>query len=129
MTREDVKKLLPFIEAFIKGKIIQYQKSNGKWIDIDKPCIKNMCDNLESYRIKPESKYRPFTNTKECWLEMLNHQPFGWLKGKDSDNHYVLLTYIDEKNISLNSNNGWSFVDIMNNYTFVDGSIFGIKEE
>lgn len=34
------------------------------------------CDNIE-YRIKPEPKYRPFKDAKECWQEMQKHQPFG----------------------------------------------------
>ena len=129
MNRDEAKQLLPIIKAFSEGKVIQCVKSNGEWIDMDNPDVENMCDALKYYRIKPIPKYRPFKDAEECWNEMLKHQPVGWLKDKDSDKHYILLTYIDGNNIGLNGNNEWNLVDIMACYTFFDGAPFGIKEE
>ena len=34
MTREETKELLPIIQAFIEGKIIQYKNGRGEWVDI-----------------------------------------------------------------------------------------------
>ena len=76
MTKEQAKALLPFIQAFSEGKTIQF-KSNGKWVDLDSA---SFMLTPERYRIKPESKYRPFKDATECWQEMLKHQPFGWEK-------------------------------------------------
>ena len=38
--------------------------------------------NSQDYRIKPETKYRPFKDAEECFEEMKKHQPFGWIKDK-----------------------------------------------
>ncbi len=129
MNREQAKKLLPIIQAFAEGKTILVQE------DIDWRYLSDDADfnlNPLRYRIKPEPKYRPFTNADECWQEMQKHQPFGWIKDKQ-DGSYVLITNVnddeDSGGMSINSNGGWNFVGLMDNYTFADGTPFGIKEE
>ena len=82
MTREEVKEMLPVLQAFVDGKTIESRCIKGDkslWYDDEDPSFD---DDLE-YRIKPEQKYRPFANAEECWNEMQKHQPFGWLKTKD----------------------------------------------
>ena len=69
------------------------------------------------YRIKPKFTYRPFKNAEECWQEMQKHQPFGWVKCADK---YFSISAID-------SNNNYE-IDF-DNYTFADGTPFGVKEE
>ena len=49
MTRNEAKKLLPIIEAYITGKDIQ-KKESGTWMDIDP----NLEEFAIEYRIKPE---------------------------------------------------------------------------
>lgn len=66
-----------------------------------------------------EPKYRPFKDVKECWNEMLKHQPFGWLKDKERD------CYIFLNNISESTGLNFTF----NHYVFADGTPFGIKED
>ena len=129
MNREQAKKLLPIIQAFAEGKTILVQE------DIDWRYLSDDADfnlNPLRYRIKPEPKYRPFTNADECLQEMQKHQPFGWIKDKQ-DGSYVLITNVnddeDSGGMSINSNGGWDFVGLMDNYTFADGTPFGIKEE
>ena len=80
MTREEAKDLLPIIQAFAEGKVIQCKSSiNNEWRGFEEPVFNGLPDN---YRIKPEPKYRPFKTQEECQQEMLKHQPFGWVKNK-----------------------------------------------
>lgn len=130
MNRQQAKDLLPIIQAFAEGKEIEFRnKSFKEWTEIENPSFDPAITN---YRIKPESKYRPFSNAEECWQEMLKHQPFGWLKDK-ADGYKVTITKVndDEKtdNMSINGNGSWDFQGIMLYYTFADGIPFGIKEE
>ena len=50
MTREEAKKLLPIMQAYVEGKNIQFLACKDKWIDIDDPSFDGRID----YRIKPE---------------------------------------------------------------------------
>lgn len=68
-----------------------------------------------------EPDYRPFKNGEECWQEMLKHQPFAWLKYKDSQ-IYVDCRYVGASGIMLAS-----FDKAYYDYTFADGTPFGIK--
>ena len=122
MTREEAKELLPIIQAFAEGKEIQ-QTDGYDWYDLDYP---DFMANGSSYRIKPESKYRPFANTEECWKEMQKHQPFAWVKEKHSD-RYSLVTEVN--GLSIKVKEGCLFTDSVKYYTFADGTPFGIKEE
>lgn len=132
MTKEEVKELLPIMQAFAEGDEIQYRNNYNEWIDVKTG--EGLCFTRPSscYRIKPEPKYRPFKSQEECWQEMQKHQPFGWIKDKE-DGHYAMVTTVDdvegEKYIAISGNNLWSFDDTINNYTFADGTPFGIKED
>ena len=130
MTREEAKEMLPIIQAWADGKIIQVREK-GRWVEL---CIDDFTRSPDRYRIKPEPKYRPFESQEECWNEMLKHQPFGWLKSirKQEKVHigrvfevkdYLLITL--SINEGLNTNSSYFF----NEYTFADGTPFGIKEE
>ncbi len=58
MTREQAAKSLPVITAYVEGKYIQYFESHTqKWIDCSEPNFHT----TNTYRIKPEKKYRPWT--------------------------------------------------------------------
>ena len=128
MTREEANKILPILQAFAEGKAIESRCIKGDkslWYNDDDLSFD---DDLE-YRIKPEPKYRPFANAKECWQEMQKHQPFGWLKDKN-DGHRTLITVVDNEDMmALNGITGWDFLSMMNNYVFADGTPFGVKIE
>lgn len=131
MDREQAKKLLPIIQAFAEGKIIQSIRINGRWIDLDIKAPLNITGVIEEpkkYRIKPEPKYRPFANAEECWEEMQKHQPFGWLKSK-TDKNYSFILEVDEDSCHFVGDESWSFADLLETETFADGTPFGIKEE
>ena len=131
MTREQAKELLPIMQAFADGKTIQVL-ANDTWQDEEYPSFVE----LNLFRIKPEPKYRPFRNVEECWQEMLKHQPFGWLKSKKSGRFSCIgevsgsyefeTVYIALSTSELLSRSSDSMFE---QYTFYDGTTFGIKEE
>ena len=83
MTRKEAKEWLPIIQAWAEGRTIQYQISpESWWTDINKDLYTS--NPPSNYRIKPESKYRPFQSQEECWNEMLKHQSLGWVRYDDS---------------------------------------------
>ena len=127
MTREEANKLLPLIQAFSEGKTIQSKcitDDISLWWDDNNPTFD--VDNFD-YRIKPEPKYRPFNNARECWEEMQKHQPFGWIS-----NGELLFNIISiGEGITIHnsiSNCGYSFKSAVS-LTFADGTPFGILEE
>lgn len=129
MTREEVKEMLPVLQAFVDGKTIESRCIKGDkslWYDDEDPSF----DNDLEYRIKPESKYRPFNNAKECWQEMQKHQPFGWIKGKEGEHHSLITSIIaDEEEVYINGISGFVLDEVMEHYTFADGLPFGVKDE
>ena len=128
MTKEKAEKILPVIQAIINGQKIQVN-INNRWQDVDENHNCAFLPESYEYRIKPESKYRPFANAEECWQEMQKHKPFGWLKDKN-DGHLTLITVVDnDKMMALNGRVGWDFLSMMNNYVFADGTPFGVKEK
>ena len=132
MTREDARKLLPVIQAYSEGKVIQrYRYDSKEWYDVPKYMILDFKDKPEHLRIKPEPKYRPFKSAKECWNEMQKHQPFGWVRIKNS-NEYKAVALVKEKGITLSvmdANTVSSYEGSFRWLLFADGTPFGISEE
>ena len=130
MNRKEAAELSPFIKAFGEGKDIEIRSKNphvqlNGWAKMDEFIFGNF-----EYRIKPEPKYYPFANAKECWNEMKKHQPFGWVKD-NKDGHYALVTSVltDEKEVYIDGISGLNLCTAINYYTFADGTPFGVKVE
>ena len=132
MTKEQAKELLPIIQAFAEGKTVQFL-DGGKWADVYET---DFHESPVKYRIKPEPKYRPFKSQEECLQEMLKHHPFGWLKSKmngrfscigevygsdEFETVYIALSTSESLSRSSDS--------MFEQYTFYDGTPFGVKVE
>ena len=126
--------MLPIIQALAEGKHIQLKDRIGNWMDIDFINVE-LC-NPNVYRIKPEPKYRPFANAEECWQEMQEHQPFGWVKKTCGHCNFLHIMELYSTGIVINNvDNFGGFKNSLKTYnsafaetTFADGIPFGIKE-
>lgn len=125
MNRQQAKELLPIIKAFAEGKTIEKKhklEDENKWTEVNLPTF-NVA--LNDYRIKPTGKYRPFKDREECWEEMQKHQPFGWVKNRETG-RLSLIESLEEYLII--DGLPWYFDRALSTYIFTDGTPFGIKE-
>lgn len=139
MNRNQAKEFYPILQAYAEGRVIECRTKpsalSKSWRDMnDWTEMKDITywSNIE-YRIKPDSKaeakYRPFANAEECWNEMQKHQPFGWVKDNETQSFFVCKAFgnllfsigIEDKPYNYN--------EALRDYTFADGTPFGIKEE
>ena len=136
MDRNQAKEFYPILQAFAEGKVIECRTKpsalSKSWRDLnDWTEIKEIefWNNIE-YRIKQQSeaKYRPFKNTEECWQEMLKHNPFGWVKLKDTESGYYMQGIASQVVIGFNET-PFSYKKVFEDYTFADGTQFGVKVE
>ena len=124
--KEEVKSVMNIIQAFANGKTIQaIDPYEDEWVDQAGLNFKALFEG--QYRIKPEPKYRSFKNAEECWAEMQKHKPFGWLKNKENG-YYSFITMLNYR-FRLNGYDGWRFDEVINKFTFADGTTFGVKED
>ena len=132
MTREEVKVLLPIIQAFAEGKIIECRTKPSLIEGSDAPNDWTEMKEIEfwnntEYRVKPEPKYRPFKDAEECWQEMQKHQPFGWVKStlfKD----LALVKRVTTLYVEINRDI-IDYKDALDKFTFADDTNFGVKVE
>ena len=132
MTREELKKAMPILTAFVEGKTIQiYDHNTGKWKDeVEHLHTADLFVWPSDFRIKPEPTYRPFKDVEECWEEMQKHKPFGWVKYQCD---FFQIIHVDYNSIGYGSACGTilhsKFEDIFKDSTFADGTPFGMKVE
>ena len=119
MDRNQAKEFYPILQAYAAGKVIECRTKPSFIKGSDVPNEWTEMKEIEfsehtEYRIKPEPKYRPFKDAKECWQEMLKHQPVGWLKGKDGEHHSLITSIIaDEEEVYINVISGFVLDEIM----------------
>lgn len=123
MNRQQAKEFFPIIKAFAEGKEIECRVED-KWYKLLEICNET---NPQDYRIKPE--YRPFKDSEECFEEMKKHQPFAWIKDKQQHEYFNMIS------ICINAATTFQYDEVeycdyqelINNYTFADGTPFGVK--
>lgn len=127
MDRKEAAELSPIIQAFSEGKDIETKTGSG-WISIENM---SFAGNPDSYRIKLEPKYRPFKDAEECWQEMQKHKYFGWIKGKDASipSRFMIINSVRDEEVSITSGIDFTYSELVEYYTFVDGTPFGVKVE
>lgn len=135
MDKNQAKEFYPILKAYAEGRVIECRTKPSTIKGTDVPNDWTEMKEIEywnntEYRIKPEVKFRPFANAKECWAEMQKHQPFGWIKCKEGyfnivyvDDYYVGLADKDNSSILLASKNSYQ------DNIFADGTPFGVKVE
>lgn len=135
MDRNQAKEFYPIMQAFAEGRVIECRTKpsfiEGSDVPNDWTEMKEIefWSNIE-YRIKPEPTYRPFKDAEECWTEMLEHQPFGWMKLKDTESGYYLLKGIASQVGVIGFNETpFSYKKVFEDYVFADGTPFGVKVE
>lgn len=133
MTIEETKERIAVMQAYVDGKQIQGECSDGKWADVPEPSWSIN----GNFRVKPEPKYRPFKDAEECWQEMLKHQPFGWTKKTCGHCNFLHIMELYSTGIVINMvDNFGCFKNLLETYglafaeiTFADGAPFGVKED
>ena len=135
MTREEIKRRAELYSALAEGKTIQILNMEGNWIDVEVKKLNYIPETLK-FRIKPEPKYRPFKTQEECWQEMMKHQPFGWAKSKKSERHFSIGSVLWNNDFNdvfvtfaFDGMLGRSSKSVFEDFTFDDGTPFGINEE
>lgn len=133
MKREEVRKILPMLQAYAEGKVIETRTDPGVLKRKDTPNEWTEMKEIEywnnvEYRIKPEQKYRPFKDAEECWAEMQKHQPFGWVKDKDTQKFLVCKALGKLFFIGI-EDKPYNYKEVLRDYTFADGTPFGVEVE
>lgn len=129
MDKEKTKNLIKIMKAFLEGEVIE-QKAivsdnyRSDWFTHSS----NDWDTTEyMYRIKPKPQYRPFKDREECWAEMKNHQPFGWIKVNGDYKNIIELTKNNKVFVNNDYDSYYNLPDTYKNVTFADGTPFGMK--
>ena len=136
MDRNQAKEFYPILQAFAEGKAIECRTKpsivKGTSVPNDWTEMKEIehWNNIE-YRIKPEPKYHPFKDAEECWQEMEKHKYFGWIKCKDASvpSKFMIINSVRNEGISITSGIDFTYSELIEYYTFIDGTPFGVKVE
>ncbi len=130
MDRQQVKELLPIIQAYAEGKQIEIKTKEGKsWSTLEEDDIQYLDFKKCDFRIKPEPKYRPFKDAKECWQEMQKHQPFGWILDRYGEIYNIAKVRASSITICLAVGFEFYNYEEASEFTFTDGTPFGILED
>lgn len=130
MTRDEARHAAEVMLAFADGKQIEAWDGETGWEECNDPYF-SWGGRSNGYRIKPESKYRPFKRAEECWAEMQKHQPFGWMnvKGECSYRQIHALSDTNKFPVYVGSQGQFTYGQMFETYTFADGTPFGVLEK
>ena len=112
MTRERAKELLPIIQAYAEGKMVEiYSPHSGEWKALDQPNF----DTYSSYRIKPEPKYIPYDETDNLLGEVV-------VKKRTTEKYLIIG---QDKLVMYGSGYIISYGNLLADFTHLDGTPFG----
>lgn len=122
------------MQAYEDGKTIQsYDLEQDKWVNCHNPTWN--WDTLD-YRIKPESKYRPYKDTEEMIEDFKKRfnakvppyaMPMIWVRNKTFKDCRLITVFRDKVVMIIVS--GEDMKELFKDYTYLDGSPCGMKEE
>jgi hypothetical protein len=128
------------MQAYAEGRKIQMRPKEFKeWDDwgISEEPEWDWC--LNEYRIKPESTYRPYKDTEEMIADFRKKVGMGypklflpsvWVKRKDGTDFAKLITEFGYICVWLSViQEGVSLKVLFQDYTYLDGSLCGMKED
>lgn len=124
MTKEEANYLSEVMKAYSEGTTIQcrYKDCGNMWYDCDLDEEFN-CHDYE-FRIKPESKLRPYANVEEFLQAQKEHGPYINLNGR-----YVMPTNIVSHDKTFHCSRQLYTFKTISIYKWQDGSPCGIMEE
>lgn len=64
-----------------------------------------------------DKHYRPFKDAEECWAEMLEHQPFGWVKDRNGSK-FVIENVDSGGFVEVYDDRTCSFKEVFENRTY-----------
>jgi hypothetical protein len=122
--------IVNIVKAYGNGEIIQQCDDEGIYHDVAKLDMAELVTKPCTFKVfKP--KYKAFSSVENCWKEMQNHTPFGWIKSKPYKNHdkyaYIQVLDFSDKKWAIKCSNDFkiSFKTAFEEYTFMDGKPFG----
>ena len=131
MTREEAKKYLEVIQAYVNGCMVEYRLkgiTDNVWEVATDPEF-----NFSKYEYRVNSasiEYRPFKNAKECLLEMSKHPNCGFVRNYEADDRfdrYDIIISVNDYGIYV-CDEDIDFKDALTSCPFTDGTPFGIKK-
>lgn len=127
MTREEAKNKIEILNAYAEGKVLQIaHKGQGDWEDTHGE-LAFVFDRYD-YRVKPESKLRPYANAKEFLEAAKEHGPYF----TGNTHEYVFpATVYDNQAMVLNGREVHfiEFGVMLDIYTWQDGTPCGVIED
>lgn len=112
------------LNAYLNGEVIEYRdkESKGEWKLTENPIFD--FHHLE-YRVKPKPAYRPYLSGNEAFVEISEHEPFGWLYNTITM-CYEQIVCIGDNGISTCKEN-YSFEKALNIFIYPNDEKFGVK--
>lgn len=118
-----IEEMIAVMTAYNEGKTIQYANVwMGDWEDLDDP---HWDWSKFDYRVKPESKLRPYANAKEFTNAMKEHGPY---ITRDDKLYRIALTVFDDRvNYETTFSEYGGLIEL--GYKWQDGTPCGVVDE
>lgn len=126
-----IEQMIEVMQAYDEGKEIQYKPvAGGSWHDEAEP---SWNFSILDYRIKPDSKYRPYKDTEEMiadWKKRFNAKdwpsysmPLIWIWDKDNAEKTFVTGFRRQEVNTVDAI--INMASLLQSYTYLDGSPCG----